>query len=329
LHDKVAALLAMNILTYTVQIAEDKAGLRLDRALAEAMPEISRSRLKALIEDGRVQDGGGSCCAPSRRVREGETYRIDIPAAPVDTLAPQPLPLDVVFEDDAVIVVNKPPGLVVHPGAGNPDRTLVNALIAHCGRLSCIGGPNRPGVVHRLDKDTSGLIIAAKTDHAHIALARQFAEHSIERAYYALVWGVPSPGQGRIVGNIGRDPHHRTRMTVVPQGGKSAATDYRLLSVVAGGLASLIECRPMTGRTHQIRVHMAMIGHPLIGDAVYSGRQRRCLCSSASVALASFRRHALHAFLIGFDHPETNARHNIETNLSSDIIELIGRSKST
>jgi 23S rRNA pseudouridine1911/1915/1917 synthase len=321
----------MIIPTYTVRIADDKGGLRLDRVLAEALPEISRSRLKALIESGRVQEGvGGSLCAPSRRVREGEIYRIDVPAASMDALAPQALPLDVVFEDDAVIVVNKAPGLVVHPGAGNPDRTLVNALLAHCGRLSRIGGPKRPGVVHRLDKDTSGLIIAAKTDHAHVALARQFAEHSIERAYYALVWGVPSPGRGHVVGNIGRDPHHRTRMAVVPQGGKSAATDYRLLAVIAGGAASLIECRPMTGRTHQIRVHMAMIGHPLVGDAVYSGgRQRRGLSSSATDTLARFRRQALHAFLLGFHHPETNARHKIETELPIDIKELIDCSKST
>jgi 23S rRNA pseudouridine1911/1915/1917 synthase len=320
----------MKVPTYTVRIGEDKGGLRLDRVLAEAVPEISRSRLKALIEDGRVQEGvGGSLCTPSRRVRQGEIYRIDVPAASVNVLAPQALPLDVVFEDDAVIVVNKAPGLVVHPGAGNPDRTLVNALLAHCGRLSCIGEPKRPGVVHRLDKDTSGLMIAAKTDHAHIALARQFAEHSIERAYYALVWGVPSPERGRVAGNIGRDPYHRTRMAVVPHGGKSAATDYRLLEIVADGAASLIECRPMTGRTHQIRVHMAMIGHPLVGDVAYSGRRQRGDRSSlAAAALASFRRQALHAFLIGFDHPETNARHRIEINLARDIMELIGCSKS-
>jgi 23S rRNA pseudouridine1911/1915/1917 synthase len=317
--------------TYTVRIPEDKGGLRLDRVLAEAVPGISRSRLKALIEDGHVrEDVKGSVRTPSHRVREGEIYRIDVPAASVDTLAPQALPLDVVFEDDAVIVVDKPPGLVVHPGAGNPDRTLVNALLAHCGRLSSIGEPKRPGIVHRLDKDTSGLIIAAKTDNAHMALARQFAEHSIERAYYALVWGVPSSERGRVAGNIGRHPHHRTRMAVVPQGGKSAATDYRLLTVVADGAASLVECRPMTGRTHQIRVHMAMLGHPLVGDAVYSGRRQRSGPNSvANAMLASFRRQALHAFLLAFHHPKTDARHRIEINLSTDIKELIDCSKST
>ena len=316
----------MSLSTYTVQIAEDKAGLRLDRVLAEAVPEMSRSRLKALIEGGQVQEGSGvSLCVPSRRVREGEIYTVDVPAAPMDALAAQALPLDVVFEDDAVIVVNKPPGLVVHPGAGNPDRTLVNALLAHCGRLSDIGGPRRPGIVHRLDKDTSGLMVAAKTDGAHMALARQFAEHSIERAYFALVWGVPSSVHGRVHGNVGRDPYHRTRMAVVPRGGKSAATDYRVLEVIASGAMSLIECRPMTGRTHQIRVHMAKIGHPLVGDTLYGGghRQTRGLNGPAATALANFGRQALHAFLIGFMHPATSRRHAFEIDLPHDIKELI------
>jgi 23S rRNA pseudouridine1911/1915/1917 synthase len=322
----------MSAPTYTVRIAEDKAGLRLDRVLAEAVPEMSRSRLKALIEGGRVQEGGGgSLCAPSRRVRQGEIYLVDVPVAPVDGLAAQALPLDVVFEDDALIVVNKPPGLVVHPGAGNPDGTLVNALLAHCGRLPDIGGPHRPGIVHRLDKDTSGLMIAAKTDDAHMALARQFAEHSIERAYFALVWGVPSPVRGRVHGNIGRDPHHRTRMAVVSRGGKPATTDYRVLEVIPGGAMSLIECRPMTGRTHQIRVHMALIGHPLAGDALYGGgqRQRRGLNSCASAALATLGRQALHAFLIGFIHPATSRRHVFEISLSNDIKGLIDCLKIT
>ena len=316
----------MSLPPYTVQIAEDKAGLRLDRVLAEAVPEMSRSRLKALIEVGRVQESAsGSLCAPSRRVREGEIYTVDVPAAPVAGLAAQALPLDVVFEDDAVIVVNKPPGLVVHPGAGNPDRTLVNALLAHCGRLSDIGGPNRPGIVHRLDKDTSGLMIAAKTDDAHMVLARQFGEHSIERAYFALGWGVPSPVLGRVHGNIGRDPHHRTRMAVVARGGKSAATDYRVIEVVAGGAMSLIECRPMTGRTHQIRIHMATLGHALVGDALYSGghRRKRGLNPSATAAIANLGRQALHAYLIGFIHPVTKRRHTFQIDLPSDIRDLI------
>lgn len=316
--------------TYTVRIAEDKAGLRLDRVLADAVPEMSRSRLKALIEGGQVQESaGGSSCAPSRRVRAGEIYTIEIVAETGDVPVPQALPLDVVFEDDAVIVVNKPPGLVVHPGAGNPDHTLVNALLAHCGRLSDIGAPHRPGIVHRLDKDTSGLMIAAKTDRAHLTLAQQFAEHSVERAYHALVWGIPSPVKGRIHGNIGRDPHNRVRMTVVRQGGKAAATDYRLLTAVGGGAASLVECRPMTGRTHQIRVHMAMIGHPLVGDTLYSGGRRQSHSVAASnAALARFRRQALHAFLIGFRHPQTAVRRTFEVPLYPDIKYLIDYLKS-
>jgi 23S rRNA pseudouridine1911/1915/1917 synthase len=320
----------MKVPTYTVRIAEDKAGLRLDRVLADAVPEMSRSRLKALIEGGQVQESAsGSPCAPSRRVRAGEIYTIEILAETGDVPVPQALPLDVVFEDDAVIVVNKPPGLVVHPGAGNPDHTLVNALLAHCGRLSGIGAPHRPGIVHRLDKDTSGLMIAAKTDRAHLTLAQQFAEHSVERAYHALVWGIPSPVNGRIHGNIGRDPHNRVRMTVVRQGGKAAATDYRLLTAVGGGVASLVECRPMTGRTHQIRVHMAMIGHPLVGDTLYSGGRRQSHSVVASnVALARFRRQALHAFLIGFHHPQTAVRRTFAVPLYQDIRYLIDYLKS-
>ena len=276
-----------------------------------------------------VHVNGRPVARASARVAPADTIEIDLPERrPRSAPVAEPIPLSVVYEDGQLLIVNKPSGLVVHPAPGHWQGTLVNALLAHCGRLSRIGEPKRPGVVHRLDKDTSGLMIAAKTDHAHIALARQFAEHSIERAYYAVVWGVPSPERGRVAGNIGRDPYHRTRMAVVPHGGKSAATDYRLLEVVAGGAASLIECRPMTGRTHQIRVHMAMIGHPLVGDAAYSGRQRAGRSSSAAAAFASFRRQALHAFLIGFDHPETNARHRIEINLPSDIRRLIACSKS-
>lgn len=321
----------MSLSTYTVRIAEDKAGLRLDRVLAEALPEISRSRLKTLIDSGQVREAAsGSACMPSRRVRKDELYTIDVLAMPADALVPQALPLDVVFEDDAVIIVNKPPGLVVHPGAGNPDRTLVNALLAHCGRLSGIGGPRRPGIVHRLDKDTSGLMIAAKTDEAHMALARQFATHGIERAYLALVWGVPSPACGRIDGNVGRDPHHRTRMAVVTRGGKYAATHYRVIESIAGGAMSLIECRPMTGRTHQIRVHMAMIGHPLVGDPLYGGKSRhlRRFNSAAWCAASHFDRQALHAFLIGFIHPAGTGWSRFEIDLAPDINELIQTLKS-
>ncbi len=310
--------------TYTVRVAPDKAGARLDRVLAAALPEISRSRLKALILAGRVRAGGGEAAEdPAERVHAGQVYEVSAPA-PAPAPVAQAMPLDIVFEDDDVIVVDKPPGLVVHPGAGNPDRTLVNALLAHAGRLSAIGGAGRPGIVHRLDKDTSGLMVAAKTDLAHLSLARQFAAHSVERGYQALVWGVPRQRQGRIIGNIGRDPLHRQRMAVVARGGKPAATRYRVLEAFAD-VAALIDCRPETGRTHQIRVHLSSLGHPLVGDAVYGGGQRRArsLAEPLASAFLRLRRHALHAFLIGFLHPRSAERLRFEVDLHIDIKELV------
>ncbi len=307
---------------YTVPIDADKAGLRLDRSLAQAIPTISRSRLKGLLAAGRVCTADGTAVRdPARLVRAGEVFVVTPPAAASEQPGAEPRPLVVVYEDDHVIVVDKPAGLVVHPGAGNPDGTLVNALVAHChGRLATIGGPRRPGIVHRLDKDTSGLIIAAKTDAAYVGLVAQFAAHSVERAYHALVWGIPAPAAGRIVGNIGRDPHHRTRMALVARGGKPAATNYRVLSVL-GGQVSLLECRPETGRTHQIRVHLASLGHPLVGDAVYGGGRGRArrLPEAAGDAVRRFQRHALHAFLMGFEHPIDRRRLRFCVTLPFDI----------
>ena len=310
---------------YTVPIDADKAGLRLDRSLAQAIPTISRTRLQGLLAAGRVCTADGTAVRdPARPVRAGEVFVVMLPAEAPEQPMAEPRPLVVVFEDDDVIVVDKPAGLVVHPGAGNPDGTLVNALVAHChGRLASVGGPRRPGIVHRLDKDTSGLLIAAKTDAAYLGLVAQFAEHSVERAYYALVWGIPAPAVGRIVGNIGRDPNHRTRMAMVARGGKPAATSYRLLAA-CGGYASLLECRPETGRTHQIRVHLASLGHPLVGDAVYGGGRGRArrLPEAACDAVRRFQRHALHAFLMGFDHPIDRRRLTFRTELSQDIKKL-------
>lgn len=312
--------------SYILHVDTDKSGLRLDRLLAEALPDISRSRLKGLIDAGLVRERSmGARCEPSRRVRPGETYSVHIPEPPPVAPAAQPIPLDVVFEDDQLIVVEKPPGLVTHPGAGNPDRTLVNALLAHCGRLSGIGGPQRPGIVHRLDKDTSGLLVAAKTDLAHAHLARQFARHSIERGYLALVWGMPSPIAGRIEAAIGRDPQTRVKMAAVRSGGKRAATDYRVVRVLGGGTLSLVECRPLTGRTHQIRVHMASIGHPIVGDSLYGGRARRGrgLTGAAEDAVKGLSRHALHAFLISFTHPQSGEWHTFRCPLFHDINALV------
>ncbi|MFO1129169.1 MAG: RluA family pseudouridine synthase [Rhodospirillales bacterium] len=312
----------MTDLTYTVVVAGDKARGRLDRLLADAVPALSRTRIKVLIESGRVVDQSGTVVAdPAYRTSEGAVYRLSVPEAPPPMPVAQPLPLSIVYEDGALIVIDKPVGLVVHPGAGTPDGTMVNALLAHCpGGLSSIGAPRRPGIVHRLDKDTTGLIVVAKTDRAHVALSRQFAERSIERAYLALVRGHPVPVAGRIVKAIARSEHDRTKMAVARRGGKTAITHYRTLHRV-GTQATLVECRLSTGRTHQIRVHMASIGHGIIGDPVYGSGRGGALQPPTSAAL--FRRQALHAYLIGFNHPETGQRMRFESILPRDISDMI------
>lgn len=312
--------------TYTVRVPEDKVGRRLDRLLAEALPELSRTRLKALIEAGYVALAGGAPLRdPARRARRGDAFTVTVPPPAPATPSPQAIPLTIVYEDEDLLVVDKPAGLVVHPGPGNPDRTLVNALLAHCGEsLSGVGGVGRPGIVHRLDKDTSGLMVVAKNDAAHRALARQFAAHSLERAYLAVVWGVPRPRQGEIAGNIGRSPKNRKKMAVVARGGKPALTRYRVLKTL-GDIASLVECRLATGRTHQIRVHLASIGHPVIGDPVYGGRKTRLAQAPEGFrhAAASLNTQALHAYLIGFQHPRTHHRTRFESKLSSNIKQLV------
>ena len=305
-------------------------GERIDRLLANTLPDRSRSFLKRLIEDGCLDaagEHGATIIEPSYRVKPGERFLLRIPAS-VD---PEPLgeniPLNVVFEDDDLIVINKPPGLVVHPAPGNLTGTLVNALIAHCGAsLKGIGGVRRPGIVHRLDKDTSGIMVSAKTGPAHEGLTRQFADHSIERAYAAFVWGMPSPSQGTVEGNIGRSPRNRKKMAVLTLGGKTALTNYRTEAAYAAGAASLVECRLETGRTHQIRVHMAHIGHAVIGDPVYGGGSTRArmsqLSPEASNMIAGFRRQALHARLLGFEHPISGEFQRFEAALPDDLVAL-------
>lgn len=296
---------------YTVAVAPDKAGLRVDRLLADALPALSRSRIRLLIAGGHVRlSDGEAVFEPDRRVRAGEGFVVRVPEVPpfvTAAPAPEPIPLVVVYEDAHLIVLDKPAGLVVHPGAGNADGTLVNALLAHCGaQLSTIGSPLRPGIVHRLDKDTSGLLVVAKTDRAHLHLARQFSAHTAKRAYWAVVWGVPAPAAGQIDLPIGRSPQVPTKMAAVVRGGKAAETRYRTLKRF-GTLASLLECRLATGRTHQIRVHMAAVGHPLIGDRVYGGMARiPAVCPTAvREAAQALSGQALHAFEIGFKHPAT------------------------
>ncbi|PQM27931.1 RluA family pseudouridine synthase [Sphingopyxis lindanitolerans] len=305
----------------TVMLADGAAGLRLDRALAEALPDLSRERLKTLIKGGRVSDGRGIILwDPSAKAPAPATLAVRLPApTPAHNVA-QDLDLVIAFEDDHLIVVDKPAGMVVHPAAGNLDGTLVNALLHHCaGQLSGIGGVARPGIVHRIDKDTSGLIVAAKHDKAHEGLARQFAAHSIDRRYLALATGRPMPASGTIDAALGRSSSNRKKMAVVAEGrGKHAITHYRTIEPLKG--ATLVECRLETGRTHQVRVHMAHIGHPLVGDPAY-GRARKPL--SDILKARNFARQALHAAHLGFIHPVTGNKVALDSGLPHDMRELI------
>lgn len=307
--------------------AAEEAGQRLDKWLSARLPELSRTRVKALIEQGLVTSAGATIADASAKVKAGQDFTVAVPPDAPAEPEPQPIALTVVYEDDDLIVIDKPPGMVVHPAPGSPDQTLVNALLAHCGQsLSGIGGVRRPGIVHRIDKDTSGLLVVAKNDRAHHGLSEQFAAHSLERAYKALVWGLPTPPNGDIEGAIGRSPQDRKKMAVVSHGGKHAHTHYRVIRPLAGGVVSLVECRLSTGRTHQIRVHMTSIGHPLVGDQVY-GRSRsaklKTLPESARSALATFPRQALHAYLLGFIHPVSGERLKFESDVASDFSNLI------
>jgi 23S rRNA pseudouridine1911/1915/1917 synthase len=305
--------------------AEDD-GERLDRFLARRLAGLSRSRLKQLIEAGCVSAGGATLSEPSQRVKPGQVFTVKLPEAAPATPRGQAIDLAIVYEDADLIVVDKPAGMVVHPAPGNPEGTLVNALIAHCGAsLSGIGGERRPGIVHRLDKDTSGLIVAAKNDATHQALSADFAARRIERRYLAVAWGRPTPGEGEIEGAIGRHPVDRKRMALVKRGGKPALTRYKVLEALGPG-ASLVECRLATGRTHQIRVHLAAIGHPLLGDPVYgreTAARRARLDPAAWAALSAFRRQALHAASLGFLHPRTKVWMAFASPLPADLQCLI------
>ena len=303
-----------------------EAGLRLDRMLALHLPALSRTRLKRLIEEGHVKHGGAVARDPSLRVQPGQNFVVFIPDAEDAAPAAQPIALDIRFEDAHLIVIDKPAGLVVHPAPGNPDGTLVNALIAHCGSsLAGIGGIRRPGIVHRLDKDTSGLMVAAKTEAAHQALSRDFALRRIDRAYAAFVWGVPTPAAGEIIGNIGRSPVNRKKMAVVGEGrGRPALTRYRIERAF-NAKAAVVECRLATGRTHQIRVHLAHHGHPLIGDPIYGTRAGRAVARSCPTGarIAAFPRQALHARRLGFIHPASGRQLTFDSALPADLHALL------
>ena len=299
---------------------QDARGWRLDRALAVALPTLSRERLKVLISSGQVSDDTGKLFRdPAMKVAPGARFAVLVPDPTPAHNEAQDIPLVIVYEDEHLIVVDKPAGLVVHPAAGNFDGTLVNALLHHCrGSLSGIGGVERPGIVHRIDKDTSGLMVAAKTDPAHVGLAAQFARHSIDRRYRAITTGIPRPAEGTVDAPLARSATNRKKIAIVADGrGKRAVTHYSMIQRLAG--AALVECRLETGRTHQVRVHMASIGHPLLGDPVY-GRVRpehRDLLNRLN-----FQRQALHAARLGFIHPVTSAALCFDSEIPPDMYDL-------
>ena len=330
----------------SVRVADDQAGGRLDRVLATHIAELSRTRLKALIEAGAVAVDGRTIRDPGHRVNSGAAVQIDIPPPAAAKPEPEPIPLNVVYEDADIIVIDKPKNLVVHPAAGNWTGTLVNALIAHCGEsLSGIGGERRPGIVHRLDKHTTGLMVVAKNDRAHRALAAQFADHGrsgepFERAYLAFVWGAPDRPRGTIDRPIDRHPQARDRMAV-REGGREAVTHWEVLErygtaegprAAAGRsttprepAASLLVCRLETGRTHQIRLHLASIGHPLLGDEVYGTGFRTksvLLPQQAQGALKALGRQALHAHILSVKHPTSAEILRFQSELPPDLARL-------
>jgi len=311
---------------HTVVGTETTAGQRVDRVLAEAIDGMSRSRVKQFIEEGRVRRDGVAVTQPAEAVRAAAVYTLLPPVPVAAEPAAQKIDFDILFEDSDLIVLDKPAGLVVHPAPGNEDGTLVNALLAHCGdTLPGIGGEKRPGIVHRLDKDTSGVMVVAKTEMALAALSTMFATRDLDRAYLALCWGVPQPTAGDIEGAIGRDPRDRKRMAVVDRGGKMALTHYQVLAA-AQGAVSLVQCRLATGRTHQIRVHLATAGHPIVGDPVYLRRvpaQAKCLNSHDRGLLLDFPRQALHAARLGFRHPRSGAMLSFETAPPADMLSLL------
>jgi len=312
---------------HSVSAGPEAAGQRTDRFLADAIGSVSRSRVKALIELGLVSRDGVTLHEPAEPVRPGVLYQLTVPAPLPAIPQAEAIPFPILYEDSDLIVLDKPPGLVVHPAPGNEAGTLVNALLAHCGEnLPGIGGERRPGIVHRLDKDTSGLMVVAKSELALAALAAAFASRDLDRAYLALCWGLPNPAAGEIEGAIGRDPRDRKRMAIVARGGRTALTRYRTLATHQAAVA-LLECRLATGRTHQIRVHLASRGHPLIGDPLYLRRippAARGLPESLRRPLLDFPRQALHAARLGFVHPRTGEALSFATPPPTDMQRLLG-----
>lgn len=328
--------------THTLTVPDSEAGLRLDRFLASRLDGLSRARIQALIRQGYVEGASGALVDPGGKVAPGQSVRITIPPAEPAEPAGEPIPLAIVYEDRHLIVLDKPAGLVVHPAAGHAQGTLVNALIAHCGdELSGIGGVKRPGIVHRLDKDTSGLLVVAKSDAAHQGLAAQFAAHGADgrlvRTYEALVWGVPPRRSGTIDANLGRSPAARTRMAVLRgEQGRHAVTHFEVVESFIGSdgkpVASRLRLALETGRTHQIRVHLAHIGHPVMGDATYGAgfkSSARRLPERATKALENLDRQALHAAELGFEHPVTGRKLHFTSPRPPDMEALYEALKPT
>ena len=309
----------------TIFVQEQEEGLRLDKFLSLGFPDLSRTRIQSLIEEGHVLRENTPLRSPSLKTKAGWEITLHIPEAIEALPIPQDIPLDILYEDEDLLVINKSAGLVVHPAPGNHDNTLVNALLAHCGEsLSGIGGVKRPGIVHRLDKETSGLMIVAKNDLTHHHLSHQLGTRTLSRIYHAFVWGVPKIPQGTIMTQIGRHPKDRKKMAVLPSGGKEAITHYRILENF-NGVASLVECRLETGRTHQIRVHMTHLGHPLLGDPTY-GRAPKGIPAFLKEELGKFPwnkgRQALHAASIQFIHPKTREHLSFSSPLPEDMRTL-------
>jgi 23S rRNA pseudouridine1911/1915/1917 synthase len=308
---------------------------RLDRVLAQALPELSRTRIQALVKAGKVLADGKPVTKLSEKLPGGTELSLEEPPPAPALPAGEVIPLEIVYEDDDLIVIDKPAGLVVHPGAGHHGGTLVNALIAHCGdSLSGIGGVERPGIVHRLDKDTSGLLVVAKNDLTHRGLSEQFADHGrtgpLDRAYIAVVWNAPLANQGTVDAQLDRDPHNREKIRVMKfGGGREAITHWRVLERFGPAdnpIASLISCHLETGRTHQIRVHMAHIGHPLLGDTTYGSgylSKAKKLAPEAQEALAALNRQALHAERLAFEHPASGETLEFDSDAPADLQRLI------
>ncbi len=312
---------------YQLTTSESHKGLRLDKVLAATLCDsLSRSRIKALILEDCVTINHKLVSDPAHKVQPGQTIVASVPEVAEATPQPQNIPLDIVYEDQDIIVINKAAGMVVHPAPGSYDNTLVNALLYHCkNELSGIGGVGRPGIVHRLDKDTSGLMVVAKNDAAHQGLSKQFAERTLSRRYYALVWGIPKPTQGTLEGNIGRHPRHRQKMAVLQHGGKPARTHYKVTQTFKN-LASIVECSLESGRTHQIRVHLSTNKHPVIGDIIYGNPPKYvngAIIDQIKILSSTPTRHFLHAYSLQLIHPITSKKLLFESELPNDMESVI------